>query len=370
MTAVVAAMALGPRPAQAQAAEPETARPEGVVLVVGDTAGEAALVGARRAGGGRFRGIAIRARAPEAPRAPTAELEGLRAAYLEADFLRCLSRLQSEALDADDLLAAGLRAAATTSLVFGAACAFGAGDESLARARLERASAAELDVAADLAVTNPDFQRLAESVRAAVVGRERVRLRVTSDPTGARVHLDGRRQDCLATPCELTVVPGRHVLGLTHPGHAPRVVSQSIEADAQLGFALDGAAPGTVSAQIEAALTEGAEPDDPVLARAASLAYGARLLVVVFEDEGRTTATAFDRSRDAVVARVTVRGRDAETAAHAVVREWRGLTEPTPIARNPWFWIGTAGAAAVTGLSMWLLLRPAPEQHDLVFGIR
>ena len=66
-----------------------------------------------------------------------------RARYREADFLRCLNRID-HTLDPEHLLQLGHRAEAARAGTLAAACALGAGDEARARDLLRRLSAREL----------------------------------------------------------------------------------------------------------------------------------------------------------------------------------------------------------------------------------
>ena len=113
------------------------------VVVIGGLEPDGALAAADRRGA-RATGASRRwrrARCP--PEQPQAELDTLARSYREADFLRCLTRVE-HALDPDDLLQRGRRAEAAQAGTLAAACALGAGDEARARDLLRRLSVREL----------------------------------------------------------------------------------------------------------------------------------------------------------------------------------------------------------------------------------
>lgn len=346
------------------------APPEGVVLCIDAQDGAAALAAARRAGGARWRVETIESPTPAPPVAPPdAPAEDLRAAYLEADFLRCLARLSDPALDSDALLEAGHRDAAASVGLFGAACAFGAGDVELARGMFARLQIGELDTTEDLAVTSPDFQALAEQVRSEVVELTRIRLNVRTRPARAQVIIDGGSHRCEATPCTVTLLPGQHVVQITRLGHAQRVLREVFEVDARRTLSLDPAPAGTVRQQLAEVLARpGGNPGAIDVARAAAAAFGARVVTVAFHDTDRSRAVVYDRARDRLVSQVAVSGGDGVArAVDSAIAEWRGATEPTPLLAEPLFWVGTIGAAVAAGITVFLLVRPGEVRNDIVF---
>jgi hypothetical protein len=105
--------------------------------------------------------------------APRTEVELLARAYLNADFLRCLTELQRPSLDLERLLEEGRRSEAASVGLIASACALGAGDDGRARELVRRLLVRELDGPSSL--TTPEFQRLAEAEggRAAPLARDR-----------------------------------------------------------------------------------------------------------------------------------------------------------------------------------------------------
>jgi len=295
----------------------------------------------------------------------------LRESYLAADFLRCSTVAREPALDLDALLEAQHREAAAATAVFGAACAFGAGEEDLARRLLERAYVAELEVAETLATTTPDFQQLAERVRSSLVSRERVDAALLTRPDGARAVADGGARRCEPTPCALALLPGLHRITVSRLGFSPRAVSAAMDAAEEVTLSLDPAPSGRVREQLAGALAGGLSPGDAELARTASSAFEARVVVVVWERGGQAHALVFDRPRDRVIARVAARGDGAvATAVGSVIAEWRGVTEPTPLYEEPLLWIISGAVAVAAGVLVYFLARPPERRYDLVFFTR
>lgn len=333
----------------------------GAVVAVGSVDADAATEAARAAGGARWSIERLEPRAMESPVPPDAS--ALREAYLAADFLRCLTAAQEPALELGALLRAGHRETAVDVAVFGAACAFAGGDADLGRRLIERAFVAELDVSAALAVTTPDFQSAAEEVRANVAARARVDARIETRPAGARAVADGGAR-CAPTPCTLALLPGPHAIAIARLGYAPRAIE--LEAGSA-DIALDPAPSALVRSQLAAALARGMSPGDVELARAAASAFEARVVVVVWQSD-RSHALAYDRARDRVLARVA--SSDVASAVRAVIAEWRGIVEPTPIYEEPLLWILTGAAAIAAGVIIYFAVRPPDRRYDLVFRFR
>jgi hypothetical protein len=344
--------------------------PEGAVVVLGEVDDARTLAAARDAGGARFRADRFEAASPDAPDAPTELVGTLRERYLDADFLRCLARLSDSALDRWRLLEEGHREAFAEVAVFGAACAHGAADEALARGLLESAVIAAVDLAPHLPVTNPEFQALAASVRDAASERGRARLTLTTRPSGAHVIIDGGAVECRATPCELSLVPGEHVLLIRRLGAAPRIVRQAVREDMELALRLDPAPADELRAQLGEAIHAEMAPDAAPFVRAVASAVGARVVVIAWRADGRAHALVYDRALSRVVARTSVEGDDPTTAVRATVVEWRGVVEPTPLYAEPLFWAGIAGVTTVTAIVVYLLVSPPEPRHDIVFRAR
>jgi len=337
----------------------------GVVVGLGEVDSGPTTERAREHGGARWSSAQLHAATPEPPPPPLEALDGLERAYLEADFLRCLTLLQSPALDADRVLDTGQRAATGRLLVLSAACAHGAGDVGLARILLERVYVLELNPEAALRRTTPELQTIAEEERAAILGSPRPRVQLRSRPSGARVIVDGRLV-CPTTPCSIEPPAGDHAIRLEHLGYAPRTERRVLDQPEELTLALDEASEAVGRDQLARALGDGADPGTADFMRTAALVYGARVVLLLWRGEGRSRAAIYDRALGRVVARTQLRG-SAEVAAAAVLREWQGVALPTPLVRNPWFWAGTLGAAALVGVATWLAVRPRNEQHNLSF---
>lgn len=348
------------------------APPAGVVVVVGAADAAQALAAAEASGGAAWRLERLVAAAPRSePEPPRAALESLRAAYLEADFLRCLTRLQDPELAVPHLLEAGHRAAAAQAGVFGAACAFGAQDAALARGLLESVFVAELDPTEALGVTTPDFQALAESVRVRVIEAARVAVTIRTRPSRASVQVDGGSTRCAATPCVLSLLAGEHVLSIGRLGYSTRVVRERFEQTTARALSLDPASETVVRSQLADTLAGGRSPGEIEISRAAASAFEVRVVVVAWSERDRVHAAVYDRARDGILARISSDGSTASASAvRSVVSEWRGITEPTPLYAEPLFWATTIGVAVLTGLTMYLLLRPGDTRYDIVFTAR
>ncbi len=346
--------------------EPE---PRGVVVTIGEDDGAVALGAAREAGGAVWRPAAIAATNPPPVPGPEAAVEALRGFYLDADFLRCLSQLNDRTLDRTALLSNGHLDAAAAVGIYGGACALGAADTDLAASLLREVAVAELPATAALEVVSPDVQRVAEEERRAVAEADRVTVRVTSQPAGAAVAVDGGGRRCAATPCELSLTPGEHVFVVEALGFARRTERRDMREDASLELALDPAPSDVVTNQLAHALGREVPPDDALFVRATSRAFGARLVVLSFERGGRHHAALYDRASGHIVAEASVANDEGpEVAVGSVVNEWRGQVESTPFYQHPLFWIATVGAAIAAGVIVFLVVAPPDPRHDIVFG--
>lgn len=345
--------------------------PIGVVVGVGAVDFSAAMQAARSAAGASWRGTRIvpRRAVPASP--PAAVLEQLRRLYLEADFLGCLTRMQSPELAVDALLAQGQRELAGLTVVLGAACAFDAGDAELARDLLGRAIACDLPTRA-LREVKPGVQALMETLQAEAVQRPRLRLRLRSQPTGARVTIDGAvPSTCTHTPCSLTLRHGPHVLLLERLGYLPRTVILRLERSTERQVALDPAPSALAREQLAVALAAGLAADSASFAETASHAEQARVVVIVeLGRDARASATLYDRALGRIVARS--RGAEpadgAATVVRAVIGEWRGQVEVRPLWKRPLFWGITAATAAAAALTAFLLARPTEQRFALEFA--
>ncbi len=361
----------GPAVAHAEAAE----TPVGVVLAVDEELSlDEATAAARRAGGAQWRGTrlqAVRHVARDASGPSDAVLDEMRNAYLEADFLRCLARAQRFA--PEDVLASGAPTRAVALLTFGAACAHGAEEAATAERWARWLLAAGLEGQAPLEVTSADFQRYVDALRQQLGPRRTVRI--VTRPARARLRLDGRTQRCSSAPCTARLRPGPHLLQASALGHRTRrlvfEVAAAPEPDEQLVVALDPAPAEEVRGQLLEALRSGSRPDDPRWMAAAADAEGARVLLVLWQRDERLHAAVYDASLGRRAAHASVpRERGVRAVVLAAIETWRGLVEPRPVWKSPWFWVGTVGTALVTGLLTWAALRPAEKRYDLVVRFR
>jgi hypothetical protein len=340
--------------------------PAGVVVTLGGLPVADALAGAEATGGARFRGETIAPAAEVAPGSPTPAIDGLRRLYLDGDFLRCLTAMQSGTVEIDRLLADGLREDAGRAAVFQAACAYGAGDESLADAVIRRLFIAGLDASA-LVETTPEFQALAERAEAAVIGRTEAEVHLATRPAQAAVQVDGVPVTCGVRTCSVSLRPGRHVVRVERLGFSPRTVHVDVEGETRRTIALDPAPADEIRAQLARAVASADPPDKGEFIRAVADAFGARVVVLVWGQTGPTRAAVFDRAMGRVVSRASVDEGDSpvRTAAATAVSEWRGLVEPTTLVEEPLFWITTVGVAAAAGVAVFLLTQPEERHYVL-----
>jgi hypothetical protein len=300
---------------------------------------------------------------------PRAEIQAAIRAYVEADFLRCLTLVQSSALDLERLLEQRHRDPAAQLATVAAACAHGAGDELRARELVRRMLVRELDAPAILKRTTPDFQAVAEDERRALQRLTRISVEVQSSPTLAAIYVDGVLR-CRQTPCRIQLIPGEHVVVGEAVGRRPRALTVVLEDDQKLTLALDEAPADEVRRHLGAAIASGTDPASIDISRAAAAAFAARVLVLVWLHKGRAHATLYDRAIDRLVAHVALDDRPnaLPAAVRAVVHEWRGnLANSRPILKQPAFWFITAGVALVSGAVVWFVTRPMEVRHDIVF---
>jgi hypothetical protein len=342
-------------------------KPIGVVIGIGDAIDlDACLGAARQSGGALWRAERILPAATQAPKPPEAEVAKLSRFYVGADFMRCLALLQSESIDFDRLLEAGHRKLAAQVAVLGSACAHGAGDVETSRALLRRALIAELDVAESLRRTTPEFQKMEEMMVREVVAGPSVDATFVTEPSGARLEIDGRML-CESTPCVGSARVGVHVIRAAHFGYLERSVSSPIKDQGPLTIALDPAPAEIVRAQLDGYLGSGLPIDKEEVVFEAARGFGARVVTEVWKHDGEVGALVYDRGLKRIVARSTVHGAtDGEAlVVRNVVEEWRGIVEPTPLLASPLFWIITVSAAAAAAGVAYLVTRPDERRFGL-----
>lgn len=336
------------------------------LAVIGDLPAEGGLEAAQEQLPARWRLELLK---PEAspPRAPQIEIEALARAYLEADFLRCLTELQRSSLDVDRLLERGRRADATRVGTFAAACALGARDEGRARELVRRLLVRELMEPDVLRRTTPDFQKLAEEERQAAQRWGRVTVEVRTEPGGAAVQVDGITR-CVVSPCRLHLLRGEHVVVTEKLGRRSRSVTTLLDEDQTLTIALDAASVEEIRRQLATTLGSGADPSGVDIARAASTAFGVALLVMTWRRQQQVHSLVYQRSGGALTHVALDDGNDAvPRAVRAGLREWRVDTGPRSMFKQPLFWSTAAGVALLTAAAVYILSRPVEVRRDIVF---
>ena len=302
------------------------------VVVIGGLEPDGALAAADREVPRHWRLETLAPRALSAGTAQT-ELDTLARSYREADFLRCLTRVE-HALDPDDLLQRGRRGEAAQAGTLAAACALGAGDEAHARDLLRRLSVRELVDPGLLRDTTPAFQRLADEERQAAHRRGWIAVDVRSEPDGASIHVNGVER-CPAAPCRVHLLRGEHVLVAKKLGHRPRTLTPVLEGDRAVTMKLDPGSADETRGQLVAALGAGVDPSAVEIPRAAAAAFGVDLLVLVWTRNWQTHAAAY-QAGTATLTHVAVDGQQATPrAVAAALHGWRatGGTEAAAAAR-------------------------------------
>ena len=343
----------------------------GAVVLLNDPTEGAHIV--RQAQGiapGRWRAVHAKASAKPTGDHARAVLRKLEQAYLEADFLGCMSLLQRPALAIDRLLQAAPRERAARVAVLAAACAHGSRDLDLSQRLLRRVFIRELDTASAFAGMRPDFRSLADKLRKAILARGRAELRVVLTPADAQLRVDGGVHRCVGAPCSLALLPGEHLIEVARFGHATRTIRHRVSGRDRLAFTLEPASTVEAQSQLGVALREGRDPGSISFAKTASSAYEAPLVLLLWRDRGqRNCAAVYDRRLNRLVSRISVQGANQgqRDAARAALIEWRGVISP-PLYRKPLFWAAIAGAAATIGVVSYLLLQPArPRHYEIAF---
>ncbi|HET6150662.1 MAG TPA: hypothetical protein VFH68_24190 [Polyangia bacterium] len=337
------------------------------IVLVGDIPADGALDAARQEMPAAWRMTRLtpsaRARAQ-----PVDESLSVAKAYFDADFLRCLTMLQSSSLDVDRLLEKDSREDAARIGTLAAACALGAGDQPRARELVHRLLVRGLDSAETLRRTTPEFQALVDEERAVARRLSSVTIEVQTNPDRASIHVDGILR-CRNSPCRVHAIRGEHIVTAEQLGRRTRSVTVELNEDQRLTLALDDAPAEDVRSQLLAALASGTPPTDIEVSQASANAFGARVVVLVWSEGTSVHATTYDRASEKISSHVAIdAGPNAVTAAiRAAVHEERGLSGPRPVVRQPVFWFTVTGVALLTGTIVLLANRPTEVQHVVSF---
>ncbi len=278
-------------------------------------------------------------------------LAAAREAYVRAEFHRCLSLLEPEAL-VTDALGRGQRVTAARVLLWRVACHVGVGRNDAAARAAREMGALSLEMPEDAGAVTPEVESVvAQAIRDAG-SASRVPLRIDA-PVPAAVSLDGRRDVC-STPCTLEVTEGVHVVRIDSDGYEPDVRLVRLERpEATLTFRATPAPPALAAAQWAARYARSSEVDSAASMRLLSTALRApRLLLVTADRESQEIRVRGVLAVDGEVAARSERVGPSEDAAEGLVRDLlvRGkiVEPPPPLYRRAGFWValGVAAAAA------------------------
>jgi hypothetical protein len=351
---------LGASPARASSDLPAA------VVVIDDLPADGAVEAAKEQVPGQWRIEQLKPEAPP-PRAPQPEIEDLSRAYTNADFLRCLTELQRGALDLDRLLERGRRTEAAQVGTIAAACAMGAGDEARARELVRRLLIRELDYPDALRKTTPQFQRVAEEERQNAQRWGRVAVDLHTDPEGASVQVDGIMR-CRASPCRVHVLRGEHVVVAEKMGRRPRAITALLDEEQTLTISLDQASADEAWHELSVGLGSGIDPSGADVARTASAALGAGLIVLVWPHGGQVHANVYQRGGTLTHVAMDATGpAPAARAVRAALREWQSDASPRSMLRQPLFWTTALGVAVASATAVFFIFRPPEVSRDIVF---
>jgi len=319
--------------------------PSAIVLIGGvEASGALAAAGGEVPRHWRLETLAPR---PVAAAGAHSRLETLARSYREADFLRCLAGID-RSLDPDQLLQLGHRAEAAQAGTLAAACALGAGDEGRARDLLRRLSVRDLMQPHLLRGTTPAFQRIADDERQAAQRRGWIAVDMRSNPEGAAIHVNGIKR-CPAAPCRVHLLRGEHVLTAEKLGHRPRTLTPVLDGgDHAVTIDLDPASAEETRGQLATALAAGVDPSGVEIPRAAASAFGAGLLVLVWNHNLQVHAAAYQAGSPSLT-HVAVDGDEgAPRAVAAALHGWRATAGSQSDARAE-----RASISMFRELSLW-----------------
>jgi hypothetical protein len=168
---------------------------------------------------------------------------------------------------------------------------------------------------------------------------------------------------CASSPCRARVLRGEHLVTAEEMGRRSRSVSATVDGDQTLRLELQQASADESRRQLALSLGAGIDPSSVETARAAAMAYGVGLLVLVWRHDDLVHASVFLRSAGTVT-HVAIDATGPDPAARAVttaLKEWRAQ-EPRSIWRQPLFWATALGVAAASGALVYFVVRPrAPD---------
>lgn len=334
------------------------APPRGVVLAGDEPTLREALGAAREAGTARWDGEVVSAPEPT----PAPELTALLDAYFDGEYVRCLEVTGRAELETNRLLADGHRHAAGMVVAARAACLERLHESERSRAALRQLLVQDLVSAEVEDLLRGDLHQLLEALRGELESEARVRVSVTSEPSGARVTVDAGSVSCDATPCRFLLRAGPHHFRVERDGyrHASQTRALGPE-DGALAFSLGR--PSMAESRVTLAATLSTRPEvTPDLLRDVANAWGRRLVLSTWRHDASVAAALYDRERDAVVTGTEPIGpRAVELAVNQAIREWTHAGE-API--WPWILGGAAAlvaAAVVIGIVVGLQSEPEPQ---------
>lgn len=309
---------------------------------------------------------------PRAPRDVQPKLRALWAAYVEADFLRCLALIQDADIALDRLIEEAQPEPAMQAALVGAACAHGAGSKALAQQITRRLLVLELDLKTALRRTPPEFQQTVDRLRQHIEQDGRVTIKVRGVPENSGIEIDGRRV-CAFTPCNVSVLKGEHIIVAKHVGFRSRTLPILLTADQTVTIALDEATAEDTQGQLALAL--GGAASAPAFAssvdtqRAVTQAWSVRVAIVLWKHEGRLYGALYDRALNKRWSQMVVDTgpSSARTISRLLIEEWKGVVVPKPFYSHPAFWVTSAAGLALVGGLVWWLAQPAEVKHVAVF---
>jgi hypothetical protein len=327
--------------------------PVGLTVIVDGAGADRARDGVAHRG---LDGFVVRAVAPPPivadPPDPIASiLATARAAYQDrGDFAAC--RAAVDPIDVPSLLAVGKREQAARVLVWRTACAWSGLARADARATAALVGQYGLDLPSDAGAVIPEVEAALLDVIEKAAKIERVPLKVAGN-SGGRVVLDGKPTGC-TLPCTLDVARGDHVVAIEADGKTPAWRVVRAPAKAAIEIPLARASPAEAGAQWRARIARGLPAiDDTGLELVAHAAGDVRVAYVDADGKRVRGALVVD---GAVKARGTRDDGDITGLLGDLTRRG-GLVAPTPLVKQPRFWIvlgaGVAAAAAITALVVY-----------------